>query len=203
MFALSSCLREHIHGCLVEKPIREELQYVQIILLCYSLDTPFFHVVRPTKHTTRVSPLDMSKPNSARGSKTGWAKYTQIKCIGTGAFGSIWLVDGNAHEGGSAGKFVCKQVHVANLNKKELKDAVNEVYILQMLEHPNIIDYLDHFVDSEGYLNIVMEYCAGGDLNELIVEQRKGGNTNYFTEHQVVYLSFQLLQVCACCFSGQ
>eukprot|EP00667_Euglena_gracilis_P005140 EG_transcript_5168 len=127
-------------------------------------------------------------------STNGWQKYTELSCIGSGAFGSVYLTEGNPSRGGPPGRFVVKKVHVATLNQKELKDAVNEVFILRMLDHPNIINYLDHFVCPEGYLNIVMEYCPGGDLNHLIMEQRKGGPDNYFREDQVLYMSFQLLQ---------
>eukprot|EP00668_Euglena_longa_P029381 GGOE01036729.1.p1 GENE.GGOE01036729.1~~GGOE01036729.1.p1 ORF type:complete len:616 (+),score=194.92 GGOE01036729.1:73-1848(+) len=127
-------------------------------------------------------------------SANGWQKYTELSCIGSGAFGSVYLVEGNPARGGPSGRFVVKKVHVATLNQKELKDAVNEVFILRMLDHPNIINYLDHFVCPEGYLNIVMEYCPGGDLNHLILEQRKGGADHYFPEDQVRYMSFQLLQ---------
>ena len=118
-------------------------------------------------------------------STDGWKKYNQLNCIGTGAFGQVFLVEGNEANGGPAGRYVIKRVQVSALNQKELKDAVNEVFILRMLDHPNIINYCDHFVDPEGYLNIVMEYCAGGDLNGLIEEQKKGGADNYLTEDQV------------------
>jgi len=41
--------------------------------------------------------------------------------------------------------------------------ALNEVKILSALENPYIVKYYDSFIEKN-YLNIVMEYCDGGDL---------------------------------------
>ena len=40
---------------------------------------------------------------------------------------------------------------------------MDEVKALKKCDHPNIVQYIDHFLDSENS-NIVMEYCSGGDL---------------------------------------
>jgi calcium-dependent protein kinase len=43
-----------------------------------------------------------------------------------------------------------------------------EIENLRVLDHPNVIKLHDVFEDSM-YLHIVMDYCKGGDLIELIV----------------------------------
>ena len=48
---------------------------------------------------------------------------------------------------------------------KEQSAAVNEVQILAALDSPFVVRYYDSFLD-ENCLNIVMEYCPGGDLNK-------------------------------------
>ena len=65
---------------------------------------------------------------------------------------------------------VIKQIPVDDLGKDERFAALNEVKVLAMLEHPNIIAYYDNFVDQKS-LMIVMEYAPGGTLHEFIQER--------------------------------
>ncbi len=48
-----------------------------------------------------------------------------------------------------------------DLSKQERSLALNEVQILSMLDHPNIISYYDNF-EEDGVLMIEMEYADGG-----------------------------------------
>ena len=65
---------------------------------------------------------------------------------------------------------VIKQIPVDELQKEERKAAMNEVDVLSMLKHPNIVGYHDSFMDDKS-LMIVMEYAPGGTLHELIQER--------------------------------
>lgn len=65
---------------------------------------------------------------------------------------------------------VIKQIPVDDLGKDERHIALNEVKVLAMLKHPNIIAYFDNFVDEKS-LMIVMEYAPGGTLHEFIQER--------------------------------
>ena len=65
---------------------------------------------------------------------------------------------------------VIKQIPVDELQKEERKSAMNEVDVLSMLKHPNIVGYLDSFMDDKS-LMIAMEYAPGGTLYELIQER--------------------------------
>jgi len=53
------------------------------------------------------------------------------------------------------------------MNKAMKADAINEVTILSKLNHPNIVKYHDSFIDKN-FLNIIMEYCSGGDLSYVL-----------------------------------
>lgn len=44
---------------------------------------------------------------------------------------------------------------------------MKEASILSVLDHPHIVKFLFLF-KTESYLNIVMEYADGGDLNKTI-----------------------------------
>ena len=65
---------------------------------------------------------------------------------------------------------VIKQIPVDDLGKEERFSALNEVKVLAMLKHPNIIAYYDNFVEEKS-LMIVMEYAPGGTLHDFIQER--------------------------------
>lgn len=47
-----------------------------------------------------------------------------------------------------------------SLSEKERRDVMNEISILSILEHNNIIAYFNHFMDKNTLL-IELEYCNG------------------------------------------
>ena len=58
------------------------------------------------------------------------------------------------------------------MESEERKSAVNEVNVLAMLKHPNIVAYYDNFMEDKS-LMIAMEYAPGGTLYEFIQERNK------------------------------
>ena len=46
------------------------------------------------------------------------------------------------------------------MTKEERQAALNEVKVLAMLDHPNIIEYIENFLEDKA-LMIVMEYAQG------------------------------------------
>ena len=60
--------------------------------------------------------------------------------------------------------FIMKKEKIEQIEKRKRKDEVNA---LKKCDHPNIVKYIDDFIDSE-YSRIIMEYCSEGDLNEFI-----------------------------------
>jgi NIMA (never in mitosis gene a)-related kinase len=62
------------------------------------------------------------------------------------------------------------------MSEKEKEQIVSEVNILRELKHPNIVRYYDRIIDKKhSRIYIIMEYCEGGDLNQLIKRCKKTG----------------------------
>lgn len=110
-------------------------------------------------------------------------KYTQLKVLGKGSFGSAWLIQRNDDKV----QFVAKEVRLAGLKPAERDSAQAEIEMLRRLEHPNITRYVDHF-EHRGSLFIVMEYANGGDLYMKIKQQ----NGQLLTEKEVLQLFAQI-----------
>ena len=55
---------------------------------------------------------------------------------------------------------IIKQIPVEQMTKDERLAALNEVKVLSMLSHPNIIEYYENFLEDKA-LMIVMEYAQG------------------------------------------
>lgn len=64
---------------------------------------------------------------------------------------------------------VWKEVDLTRLSEKERRDALNEIVILALLQHENIIAYYNHFMDNTTLL-IELEYC-NGEIPTPIYEQ--------------------------------
>lgn len=72
----------------------------------------------------------------------------------------------------------------------ELTKVVKEIYILSKLDHPRIIRFLGVY-ETEGTINILMEYAPNGSLSDLI-ELRKEKNIS-FTEAEILRFFCDLL----------
>ena len=55
---------------------------------------------------------------------------------------------------------IIKQIPVEQMTREERQVAVNEAKVLAMLDHPNIIEYYENFLEDKA-LSIVMEYAEG------------------------------------------
>ena len=103
----------------------------------------------------------------------GSQKYRRIKKIGHGAFGEAFTVE----------SLEKKKLYVMKIEKLETqmrRKRMDEVKALKKCDHPNIVQYIDHFLDCENS-NIVMEYCSGGDLAAFI---KKEGSVPQDKSHQ-------------------
>ena len=89
--------------------------------------------------------------------------YVFQDIIGKGKYADVYL--GTNKETG-------KQVAIKKLLRKgvssnQLKNISNEVYLLSKVNHPNIVSMVDKMKSSNHYY-LMLEYCNGGDLNNLL-----------------------------------
>ena len=95
--------------------------------------------------------------------------YTLFKSIGKGAFGEVYLT---LKEGNSE-LFATKMINLQKIkDPKILKYLSNEVLIMKELNHPNIIKFKE-FIRTNNYYYVVMEYCNGGSLLDLLIKYKK------------------------------
>ena len=90
--------------------------------------------------------------------------------LGIGAFGIVYKVLKKTNNN----IYVLKQVPLFGLSEKQITDVKLEAKILSSVKSIYIVRYYDSF-EENNYLNIVMEYCDGGDLNQFI-EKKKESN---------------------------
>uniref|UniRef100_A0A8C2ZUA5 non-specific serine/threonine protein kinase n=1 Tax=Cyclopterus lumpus TaxID=8103 RepID=A0A8C2ZUA5_CYCLU len=109
--------------------------------------------------------------------------YIPIRILGRGAFGEATLY--RRTEDNSL--VVWKEVELNSLSEKERRDVMNEISILSILEHNNIIAYFNHFMDKNTLL-IELEYCNGGNLYDKINHQ----NGTLFSEEVVIWYLYQI-----------
>ena len=95
--------------------------------------------------------------------------YSKIRDIGQGSYGKAMFVTD------LEGKLcVMKTIDMSAMDKKQRRDAINEVRVLSALKHPYIVSYRESFSEKQ-ILTIVMDYADGGDLYQRVVRTKKKG----------------------------
>ncbi len=101
--------------------------------------------------------------------------YKMLRRIGQpGAFGEAKIAENSKY-----GKVAIKEIHKskfcrsARRAKYFFKAFRSEIKVLQEMNHPGVIRYLDVFEDQEN-LYIVMELCTGGELYDRLIEHEYG-----------------------------
>lgn len=121
--------------------------------------------------------------------------YSKQKKIGQGASGSVYVarVKESATSGiareiyrthGPKGQVAIKQMDLRNQPRKEL--IVNEIIVMKDSKHPNIVNFLDSFLQEQtNELWVVMEFMEGGALTDII------DNNPVITEDQISTISYE------------
>ena len=117
--------------------------------------------------------------------------YKKIKELGSGSFATVYLVKHNITGAVRAMKEI-KKISSEGEEDNEL-EIINEINILMKMDHPNIVKIFGFYI-TKNYYYLITEYCEGGSLFDLIVE-----NNGPFTEIQASYIMHQLFSVVNYC----
>jgi NIMA (never in mitosis gene a)-related kinase len=77
---------------------------------------------------------------------------------------------------------VIKKIDISRMSEKERNETLKESKILEVMNHPNIVRFKEVYKTKQNKLCIVMGYADGGDLANMIKEQRG----RYISESQVL-----------------
>ena len=94
-------------------------------------------------------------------------EYLIQEKLGIGSYGTVYKVT----KKDSNDIYVIKQISLFGLTPEEIKDVKLEAKILNTIKSPYVVKYFDSF-EEKNFLNIVMEYCDGGDLGKFIEEKK-------------------------------
>ncbi|KAK4759428.1 hypothetical protein SAY87_022559 [Trapa incisa] len=99
--------------------------------------------------------------SAVRGRMVG--DYLVSRQIGSGSFSVVWHARHRVH----GTEVAIKEIATGRLNKKLHESLMSEIFILQRINHPNIIRLHD-IIEVPGKIHLVLEYCRGGDLSMYI-----------------------------------
>jgi len=102
--------------------------------------------------------------------------------LGIGAYGIVYKVLKKTNNN----PYVIKQVPLFGLSQEQISDVKLEAKILSSVKSIYIVRYFDSF-EENNYLNIVMEYCNGGDLCQFIEKNKK---TNKLLKEDLIWSIF-------------
>ena len=122
-------------------------------------------------------------------------RYEMRKQIGKGSYGEVWLVLPVRPKPSSTKQYVLKRLDLrssslTNPSANDIESAEREAKLLSTLKHPNIVAYTESFRTNDGFLNIVMTYCEGGDLYTKLKEKKTLKQS--LTEDQIIEWFIQI-----------
>lgn len=94
-----------------------------------------------------------------------------FECIGEGYFSKVCraLCHYQIEKGGIETKHVAVKIIKNATSMEEVKLEVDTV---SKCRHPNIVQYIDHFITDEmRFIHIVLEYMGGGDLHNFLIDR--------------------------------
>ncbi|TQV97329.1 hypothetical protein V2A60_000053 [Cordyceps javanica] len=151
-------------------PVNPPMAATEHLDLFRTAGQPLTAAARRQQATTQMAAPTaprMVKQNST-SEWTGSGKYNKVRSVGKGAFAVVYKVTAKYDGRPYAAKELEKRHFIKNgvLDQK----VENEMRIMQRLNHPNIVRYIENFDWDERLFIIIMEFVAHGDLGKLIVE---------------------------------
>ena len=106
----------------------------------------------------------------------------------------------------SSPQVILKQIPVDMMSTADRQSILNEIKVLSMLHHPNVIEYYENFLQDKAMVGgfhavlqaiciikvIAMEFAAGGTLYDLVDSKAKSG---LLLEEEEVKIKMSLLTI--------
>lgn len=116
------------------------------------------------------------------GYKNFFEYYEMLDSLGEGQFGQVKLgIKISTKE-----KVAIKIITKSKLKNEQVELLKSEIDIMKVCKHPNIVQFIDHFENSE-YIFIVMEYLQHGHLRQYLAKK----NFNV-SEKRMSQIAFQV-----------
>ena len=116
-------------------------------------------------------------------------EYKKLKFLGEGAFGAVYRVQNKYTGAICAMKIIRKNSSYSGTDEKEIK---NEINILRMMDHPNILKIFEFYSNEKEYY-IITELCPMGELFDQLI---KKGPFNEKYSAYVLYQVFSAVNYC-------
>lgn len=146
----------NITGVLVKE--EKKIEHEGRDLFCFSLIYPFkvrkYYIESLEEYQKWVNDL-----KKVIGYENLEDQYELKEDLGKGNFGLVKL----AIHKGTGRKVAIKIIGKKNINHSDLEIIKNEIEILKLCQHPNIIKLFDVFENSD-FIYIITEYLEGGNL---------------------------------------
>ena len=88
--------------------------------------------------------------------------------LGIGSYGTVYKVS----KKNTSKIYVIKQISLLDVSEKQINEYKSEAKLLSLIKSNYVVKYYDSFIENNN-LNILMEYCAGGDLYQYIEKNKK------------------------------
>ena len=116
--------------------------------------------------------------------------YKKLNLIGEGNSSQIYRVRNEITDSIKAMKLIKKSE--IETGTEEEKEIINEINILQKMDHPNILKIFEFYSNKENYA-LILEQCSGGDLYKEIIQK---GPFNEGYSSYVMYQIFSAINYC-------
>ena len=108
--------------------------------------------------------------------------YIKKEILGKGSYGIVYKVQ----QKNTNNFYVIKQIFLNKLSEKELNLVSQEAKVLSLINSDFVVKYIDYFEEND-IINIVMEYCDGGDLLHYLKSEKKSGK---FLDEDLIWQIF-------------
>ena len=108
--------------------------------------------------------------------------------LGEGGFSDVYRV--KSKRDGS--EYAVKIMEKAGMHKDDVESVYEEVRIMKLLQHPNIVKFIDFF-DEGGKMYVVLEFLQGGALFDRVVERSKYSEGD---ARDLIYIFLTTLKFC-------